>query len=288
MKKKNNKNNLKLLGILAAGLTISSAGYINYQNNHIDTSFYRYKSKKLGDQFNGTKILHITDLHNKSFGKNSCHLIKKISDISPDIIVITGDIIDRRKYNLKTAANLVKEISKISEVYYVPGNHEAWSGKYPEVRNALINNGAVVLDNQVAMIEKNGEYLKIIGLMDPGFNSQGYGKDRSNEEVENEIKDLSSGDEFKILLAHRPEHIKLYSRYNVDICFCGHAHGGQWRIPKIGGLYAPHQGILAKYTSGKYKVGNTTMFLSRGLGNSIMPVRIENKPELVLVELIKE
>jgi len=260
--------------------------FLIWQNNHISVSKYIYKNEKLPKGFNGFKILHISDLHNKTFGKNQRYILGKIKSLSPDIIVITGDLVDRRRFDLEKALEFVKGAMDIVPVYYVPGNHEAWSGKYDVVREELKRLDIRVLENEKLRLDRENSSIEILGLMDPGFYSLGH-KDRETRFhiLEEKLNKLKNDSEFQILLSHRPELLDLYVAANMDMIFAGHAHGGQFRIPGLGGLVAPEQGFFPKYTSGSHTRDNSTLYISRGLGNSIIPIRIFNRPEIVLVKL---
>ncbi|MFU0824758.1 metallophosphoesterase [Clostridium sp.] len=254
------------------------------QNNYITVTNTEVTSKKIPDEFNNFKIAHLSDLHNKSFGKGQKKLVKRIKDINPDIVVITGDIIDSRRYNEKPSLELVKGLSGICEVYYVPGNHEIRTGKLEELEKKLRANGAVVLRNESKIIKKeNGEIL-IAGVDDPSISPKNE-SDFIDYEISKAIE--NNEDKYKILLSHRPEKFPVYIKNNIDLTFTGHAHGGQIRLPFIGGVIAPHQGWFPKYTEGKHESGNSIMIISRGLGNSLAPVRIFNRPEIVVTTLKK-
>lgn len=259
-----------------------------WQNNHIVISNFNYNNQMIPDEFNGFKIVHISDLHNKSFGKNQEYILKKISSVYPDIIVVTGDLIDRRRYDLETSLLFIKGAMEIAPVYYVSGNHEAWSGKYENIRKELINHGAVVLDDTKVEFVRNNERIEILGLTDPAFLRSNYSDKKDTSKLEEHLKLMGDDDIFQILLSHRPDLIEIYSRENINMIFSGHAHGGQIRIPGIGGIIAPDQGFFPKYTSGAHTIDKSTMYVSRGLGNSLMPIRIFNRPEIIAVTLLNE
>lgn len=280
------KNKRKVL-IIILTLLIGICFFLYYENNSIIITKYKYNNDKLPTSFENTKILQISDFHNTEFGKNQSSIIKKIKECEPDIIVITGDLIDRRRYDLDTSIELVKQISKISPIYYVPGNHEAWSGHYDEIKEALINEGVKVLDNDKVEIHKNNESITLVGVKDPDFLTSNYIDGTNYSELEEYLDSVSNVKQFNILLSHRPELMNIYEKYNMDLVFTGHAHGGQIRLPFVGGIIAPDQGFFPQYHGGKYVEGDTTMILSRGMGNSVFPFRIFNRPELVLVELGK-
>ena len=254
--------------------------YAWYENNIISITKLEYFNEKIPVEFDGFVIAHVSDLHNKKFGKEQKRLLDKIKIIKPDIIVITGDIIDRRTYNLEVALDFIRGVKEVAPIYYVSGNHEGASGKYYDICYELSKLGVNVIDNGILDIEKENANIKIIGIKDPVLlKSDNVGE---NADTLNESK---SFDEFKILLSHRPELLNWYAVYNIDLVFSGHAHGGQINIPFLGPLFAPQQGFFPEYVSGSYVFDNTTMIVSRGLGNSLLPFRINNRPEIVSVTL---
>ena len=264
--------------------------FLIWENNIITVSNFNYSNSKIPEDFNDFKIVQISDLHNRLFGEKQSYLVKKIEDLNPDIIVITGDLIDRRKFDLNIAMEFIEKAVKIAPTYYVSGNHEAWSGEYFKIKESLIKNNVFIMDDSADYIFRKNSKIQIIGLQDPDFLTSSYAEGTKIEKLESKIHELSQDDNFKVLLSHRPELFDIYSKNNIDIIFSGHAHGGQFRIPFIGGIVAPDQGLFPKYTSGQYNEGNSSMFVSRGIGNSIIPVRIFNPPEIISVTLktIKE
>ena len=259
-----------------------------WQNNHIVISRFDYSTSMVPNEFNGFTIVHISDLHNKSFGKNQEYLLKKIRLISPDIIVVTGDLIDRRRYDLVTALLFIEGAMEIAPVYYVSGNHEAWSGEYDNIRKELTDYGVVVLDDTKVEMVMNHSKIEILGLSDPAFLTSSYSDERNTSNLEEHLSQLADHNIFQILLSHRPELMEIYTRENIDMIFSGHAHGGQFRIPGIGGIVAPDQGFFPKYTSGSHNIDQSTMYVSRGLGNSLVPIRIFNRPEIISVTLFNQ
>lgn len=278
----------RILRILIWGipLVIGIGIFCFWQNNDIVITKHEYVNSEIPKAFNDLKIVHISDLHNKRFGKNQEKILSKIRESNPDIIVITGDLIDRRKYNLEVAMEFIKGAKEIAPIYYVAGNHEAWSGKYSEIKNNLIKSGVNVLDDDDLELTRENEVIYILGLKDPDFLTSSYIDGTDTSEVELKLKEWKHRESFKILLSHRPELFNLYCANDIDMIFSGHAHGGQFRTPFGGGLIAPDQGFFPKYTSGKYENNKSTMFVSRGLGNSVIPIRIFNRPEIVEVTLI--
>lgn len=256
--------------------------FLYLQNNSIVITKYNYKNTLLPKSFNGLKILHVSDLHNKEFGKNQKKLLAKMKGLEPDVIFITGDLIDSNRIHMDIAMEFISQAVNIAKVYYVTGNHEKWSGIYLKLKTQLYKAGVNILDNEKLLLERDGESIVIAGIMDPDF---------SNADIlwEEQLKILleNSEEKFHILLSHRPEFFDIYVEDGFDLVFSGHAHGGQFRFPLLGGFYAPGQGFFPKLTSGMHKKGNTTLVISRGLGNSKIPIRLFNRPELILVTLQK-
>lgn len=272
--------NGKIIFTLAAAII-----FCVWQNNGVVVTEHDYVNKKLPQKFHGCKILHISDFHNKHY---YVRLINKIRKIKPDIIVITGDLLDRRRTRIDVAAGFVKEIVKISPVYYVSGNHEQLSEHYGELKNELQSLKVINMDNSYTVLKKEGEGIGIMGVADPAINWDGKDCLIKNENyMKNTINELmkKSDTDFNMLLSHRPEHMSVYKELNIDLVFSGHAHGGQIRIPFLGGILSPNQGFFPKYSEGMHIEGATSMVVSRGLGNSIFPLRIFNRPELVTVVL---
>ncbi|HHY41555.1 MAG TPA: metallophosphoesterase [Thermoanaerobacterales bacterium] len=270
------------------GVVLAISTFCIWENNAITTTKIDYINDKIPEEFDGYRIVHISDLHNKPFGRNQERLLKKISAVSPDIIVVTGDLIDRRKYDLETAMVFINGAVKIAPVYYVSGNHEAWSGHYENISESLINSGVQVLDDAKTVLSKGQGEIEILGLSDPDFLTYSYLDGTNTSKLRAHLERLSDDSVFQILLCHRPELFDIYVNQNIDLIFSGHAHGGQVRIPFVGGLVAPDQGLFPKYTSGAYTQNQSTMIVSRGLGNSVIPIRIFNRPEIVVVTLRSE
>lgn len=258
--------------------------YFYWENTMLCVSEYNITSDKIAYSFDGFKIVQISDLHNTKNKKLVKSLILEIKKQDPDIIVITGDIIDSKRYDLQVVVDFLKELKNLAPIYFVSGNHEVWSKKYDEISAMLINDGVIILDNNFYKITIDGESIYVLGLKDPSF----YPDEISNQinyDLEEVINTIDDSNCFKLLLSHRPEMFENYIQTDIDLILTGHAHGGQVRIPFIGGLIAPDQGLFPEYTSGMFSENNTSMIVSRGIGNSILPFRINNRPELVVVTL---
>lgn len=273
-----NRKSVKILFIFV--IAVMAVIYLYWGNTKIGVTDITVTSENIPDEFNGFKIVHISDLHNAEFGDGQKDLIDKIEAQDADIIVITGDMIDSRRTDVDKAVELITGLGNKIPVYYVTGNHESRVTEYNELESKLIENGVTVLKNESVKIEKDGSFINIIGVDDPSFGM-------SANDIFHTVSELKT-DGYDVLLSHRPELFETYCESGAELVLCGHAHGGQVRIPFAGGLVAPNQGIFPEYTAGSYKSGSTEMIVSRGLGNSIIPLRVNNPPELVVITLSGE
>lgn len=278
--KKQKSRNTKKQKYIKLAITLSIVIVIilfcNFQNKHLETTHYTYAAEQLGVDLDGYRIVQISDLHNAKFGKNNQKLVDRIRECEPDMIVLTGDLVDSNHTNVDRAVQFVDEIVKICPVYYVTGNHEYWLEKseYDELMDGLIGAGVVILDDQVVEISRGDAKFRLVGLDDKSL------ADGTLEALLSDEKKLT------VVLAHEPQYLVRYASIGVDLVLSGHAHGGQFRLPFVGGIVAPDQGFLPKYTAGEYYMNGTEMIVSRGLGNSVIPVRLFNFPEIVCVELV--
>ena len=250
--------------------------FCNFQNKHLETTHYTYEAEQLGVDLDGYRIVQISDLHNAKFGKNNQKLVDRIRECAPDMIALTGDLVDSNHTNVDRAVQFVNEIVKICPVYYVTGNHEYWldTSEYENLMDGVASAGVIILDNQVVEISRWDAKFRLVGLDDKSL------ADGTLEAL------LSDEKELTVVLAHEPQYFARYAGTGVDLVLSGHAHGGQFRLPFVGGIVAPDQGFLPEYTAGEYYMNGTEMIVSRGLGNSVIPVRLFNYPEIVCVELV--
>ena len=271
-----------ILLIIAAVLVPALLIWLLWANSSPAATQVTVASGALPEAFEGFKIAHVSDLHNAVFGRKNERLLSLIRAAKPDIIAITGDLIDSRHTDIDSALAFVEAAAEIAPVYYVTGNHESRLD-FDEIEPRLIAAGARVLRNEAEDIGRGGERIRLAGIDDPSFiRTGGTAEERAAAELE-QLGD--GGGTFTVLLAHRPELVEVYAEYGAGLVLSGHAHGGQVRLPLLGGLYAPGQGLLPEYDSGLYSLGETQMVVSRGLGNSVAPLRVNNRPELVIVTL---
>lgn len=270
--------------ILVMLLISIMVSWVIWGNLSVETTKLTVTAKDLPEAFDKFSIAHISDLHNAEYGKNNEKLIDILEAESPNIIAITGDLIDSNHTNLEVALSFAQQAIKIAPCYFVTGNHEAWIGsQYEELKTSLQNTGITVLQDEAIELNYGDVCIQLIGLNDPDFSE----RDRllSESILEVKLSQVNISDGFTILLSHRPEYFNVYQNKNIDLVLSGHAHGGQFRLPLGGGVIAPGQGLFPKYDAGAYTENGTTMIVSRGIGNSIIPVRINNPPEIVIIEL---
>ncbi len=259
---------LLLLLVLCLGLLI----WALWENTALEVNEHPVFSPKLPAAFEGFRIAQISDYHNCK----EIDPIPLLTQAAPDIIVITGDLIDSRRTDVTVSLEFVREAVKIAPCYYVSGNHEARTDAYEELRAGLLEAGVTILDNEIDTLTRDGQRIHLLGLTDIGMQDA-------------LLKNVPAQEGFyTIALSHRPELFSAYASMGYDLVFCGHAHGGQFRLPLLGGLYAPGQGLFPAYSSGIYTLEGTQMLVSRGIGNSIIPLRFNNPPEILLAILHTE
>ena len=281
---------MKKKSILIASILILTGLIIwtLWGNIALEVNEYQITSDKIPEAFSGFRIAQVSDLHNAEFGEGNCKLNGLLSQTDPDMIVLTGDLIDSRQTDIEIALEFAEQAMQISPVYFISGNHEARVREYDDLKMGLVDAGVVVLENQQVQITKEGEHITLIGVDDPSFRTD-YLFGDAESVIKQATADLQNEtDSFTILLSHRPELFDTYVDSGVDLVFSGHAHGGQFRIPLVGGLVAPNQGFFPKYDAGQFNRENTTMIVSRGVGNSIIPARFNNRPEIIVVTLNAE
>lgn len=274
-----------ILGLcMASALVAGTAGWLWWGNRAVMVHTISVTDQRLPQEFEGFRIAQISDLHNEVFGTGNGELLTLLAGTRPDIIVITGDLIDSRRTDVSAALEFVRGAVEIAPVYYVAGNHES---RLPEefwmLERCMENLGVSVLRGERTLLTREGAAIALIGVDDPTFQD----KNSANWPgiLEEELGRLREEGLYSILLIHRPELLETYAREGTNLVFSGHAHGGQVRIPFVGGVIAPNQGFFPQYDGGLYTMGDTQMVVSRGLGNSLCPLRVNNRPEIVLAEL---
>lgn len=269
----------KLLKIVIGIAALFGFYYAN--NSWLQVTRYTVLVKKIPDSMEGLKVVQISDLHNAKFGEHQQRLVSTVRQENPDIILLTGDLIDRYHYDLQNSLEAVEKFITIAPVYFVDGNHEISTNKVDEIHFALEKIGVHVLSNGSVDFTWNNSVISIVGISDPLSGN-------TTDDMLSKALHKVPKDRFTLLLAHRSEFAASYAKYGVDLVYTGHAHGGQIRVPGIGGVIN-HQGqLFPNYLDGVIKTGDTQQVISRGLGNSLFPLRVFNRPEVVVTTLTKK
>lgn len=284
---KKRKLTLKSLVFLIV-IFIVSASLIVYDNFQLDTEYIKIESEKLSDEFDGYRIAHISDYHNRKNELFDKKIIDSLNESQPDIIVITGDLIDTSKPDVDVAVSFTEKLLCVAPVYYIMGNHESNiyfrdKSLFEDMLDELEKLGVVILKNDYTRVfVSDKSSYNLYGLDEPYFHCGAGAVAGATDKL---CKEFTLNDsEFNVLLAHHPEQLPIYSKYGFDLVLSGHAHAGQFRVFNQG-VYAPDQGFLPKYTGGLYELGKTRLVLSRGLGNSVFPFRVFNQAHMIVVEI---
>ena len=252
----------------------------------LKTVTYKVETEKITTPI---RIALITDLHSDWYGKNQRVLLEALEKQQPDIVLLGGDIFDD-KGSYKSAEITLKNLSEQYPCYYVTGNHEYWSKDIDNILAIVGAYGIPILSGDCETLEIKGQTVNICGVDDPdvvAYTKNGVGMLEQLKSAEEAVKATDNSEGYTILLSHRPEWAETYMQYDFDLVLCGHAHGGQWRIPGLlNGLYAPNQGVFPKYAGGRYDFESGTLIVSRGLAReSTLAPRVFNRPELVIIDL---
>ena len=276
------KKSVKWLVILPLALLVIL--WTVWGNTALETTRIQIVSERIPASFDGWRIAQVSDLHNAEFGEENGDLLKLLQAEQPDMIALTGDLVDSVHTDMDRAVKFAGEAVQIAPCYFVTGNHEArLKEQYEELEQRLEEIGVTVLRDEAVNLEREGGSIQLIGLDDPRFEEQDEELEDSLAYFEEKLSAMELADSYRILLSHRPETFGAYVSQQIDLVLTGHAHGGQFRLPVIGGVIAPNQGLFPKYDAGLYTEGKTNMIVSRGLGNSVLPFRLNNRPEVVIV-----
>ena len=275
------KCTVKWLGIVSGLLLLFLAASIFMSQNFLSVMHYRYRNEKITVPF---MVVQISDLHNHEFGKSNSRLVKKIAGEQPDAIFMTGDMLNDEEGRTDVVENLIRELREIAPVYFSFGNHEkVYEQRDTDFTQKLEDAGAIVLEKDYLDTQIGGQEVRIGGVY-------GYvlARDFGDGSEQRFMEEFEDTDRFKILLSHIPEGLLLWKsmeRWDVDLVFSGHVHGGQVRLPFAGGLFDPEEGYFPTYTKGEFACGYGIMILSAGLGSSGRIPRINNLPEVVVCRI---
>ena len=278
------KRRLLLWLLLLPALAVGGVFWFRWQCWGMTVTHTEAELSGLPGEFDGCKIVHISDLHGHQYGEGSADLLAAVREQRPDLIMITGDLVDQEG-QFQTVPALARGLASVAPTYYVTGNHEWGLGtaKVKELKNLLSQCGVTVLSNEYAVLERNGAQIVLAGVDDPN----GYADQTTPEELRARIGDEAPG-LFTLLLAHRNDRFDQYAAAGFDFVMSGHAHGGIVRLPFTDGLISTGMKLFPQWTSGLYTLGDSTLFVSRGLGNNTVPVRgfrLFNRPELAVITL---
>lgn len=243
-------------------------------DHRLSTTCYEYSSEKIPKTFNGFSIVQISDLHLKNFGSHQSSLISAIEECRPDVIVMTGDIVDEDHSDLTPLSDLLEGIYQLAPVYFVSGNHDLMpeaSSQYEQMQDLFREYGVIDLDDQNAFIQIGASKICFTGS-----------KWRSKY-VSDYLSDADQ-DYFNILLYHGSDYFPSLASFGYDLILSGHAHGGIVRLPFIGGVFGNNGELFPEYDAGVFSLEQSTLISSRGLGDSHIP-RFYNRPELVCIKL---
>ena len=249
----------------------------------LTVSRYTVTLDDLPDEFNGFRIVQVTDLHCARFGDHQEELCQKIESLEPDILVLTGDMMDQNILDPEPTRELCEYFADKVPMYAVTGNHDQWIGTVDltKLRQVYEDCGVTLLRHETVEIERNGQIICLSGEDDPAH----WGNDTVGYLQENPLTVEPAEDSVNILLYHRANAFPALRELGFDLIISGHMHGGQVRIPFAGGLVSPTREYFPDYTGGKYSENGTVMIVGRGLGNAISIPRIFNPPEVVLITL---
>jgi predicted MPP superfamily phosphohydrolase len=253
-------------------------------DSRLETTHYQILSRKIPPGFNGYKIVQISDYHCDYIPK----LVETIRIEKPNIIVSTGDMVND-KGSFEPAVRLFFKLSHIAPVYAVTGNHDVWRGDYRRMMRSFESAGASFLHNKRVFFTRGDAKISLSGIADP------YSRvsEKITRTLHHSLDMLDRYDGFDILLFHRANLLDELKNRGFDLILSGHMHGGQVRLPGIGGMVSPKTNMAERnsrmlfphYFGGLYDAGHTKMIVSRGLGNPMIVPRIFNRPELVVIEL---
>lgn len=277
------KKTLKIITLSLLALAVTSIIYGLYCSNTIKIKNYSISTDKLNTS---TKFVFISDLHCKEHGDKNSELVSKIKEQSPLFIAVGGDMVNKYSSDDHVMRELLPQLADIAPTYCILGNHELILKDEINFKNDINSTSAKLLDNEMVTIEANGEKILLGGMSDfpyYEFNAPDY--DTPERYFWDDFKDKSKNG-YSILLHHQPEYLEsIMQDSNVDLVMCGHTHGGAVQIPFIGGLFAPNQGFFPKYDKGEFDLYDTKMIISTGLGDAYPVLRLNNCPEISVVEI---
>lgn len=276
------RTSTKLFGLAAL------AGGVCYRDSKLHITNYLVKSEKIPRAFHGYKILQLSDLHSKSFGVNNEKLLQAVRHAAPNIIVITGDMVNFSDLRFDGFYKLAKALARQYKVYYIVGNHEQRLGEcnQKQLFERLREYGVTVLDNEKVTLTEKNDTIQLYGLWCDMIYYKFSETAKKHYYNKNMVKSAlgACGDGYNVLLAHNPLLFSAYANWGADLTLSGHVHGGIVRLPLVGGLLSPERKFFPKYSAGEYQYKGKRMIVSSGLGD----FRICNPPEIPVITLCSQ
>ncbi|MDR1628724.1 MAG: metallophosphoesterase [Oscillospiraceae bacterium] len=275
------------------------AAVLLWSNFYLQSSSMELPFERLPKSFDGFKIVQLADLHGRGrYGKNNARLIAEVKEEEPDIVVMSGDMLDDKDKTDDVLLSLAGQLAEDYPVYYVVGNHELrfTKARREAMLEKLRDVGVTVLDNQKVSLQKGGDSIDMFGLWFDLMFYERPSKKAARQNTDTYLFDKAkmerligerNGETFSLLLTHNPLYFDTYADWGADLTFSGHLHGGVVRLPFLGGMLSPDVTFFPRYNAGLYKQNGSTMVVSRGLGNGNPVPRFFSLPEVVTVTLHK-
>lgn len=265
------------------GVAVGLRPFLYWQNETLEVTHYTIRSEKLPRSFDGYKIVLLADIQGKVFDGDNAPLYEAIEAQNADMLCIAGDLVDEGVAGSReVVTNLLRTCKLPEQVYAVTGNHDVWSEGFDEFIQELEDTYPITfLENESVRIEKDGETITLSGISDPNT----WDDAEAMEYVAAADKQIEKGEAYHILMFHRANMLDYFNDKEYDLVLSGHMHGGQVRLPFVGGLKSPHGDWFPKYSGGRYDAADKTYIVSRGIGNAVRVPRLFNRPELVVITL---
>lgn len=264
--------------------------WMHHELDCLETTYYTIESEWLPENFDGVQFALLSDLHNKSFGEKNVRLLSAIKRAKPDFILVAGDMVTAKEKNgSKAGLELMEQLGKQYDVFYARGNHEEklFEMEGAGYEQAVKKMGVYFLNNESILLSRGEQSIRITGLSLPLKYFQKFHQTAFPTGQIEELIGKKKGDRFHILIAHKPAHFPEYVRWGADLVVSGHIHGGILYLPYFGGVISPQLELFPKFDAGVFTLDKSTLVISRGLGSHSIPIRIHNRPELVIVTMKK-
>lgn len=282
---------------IISAITLLLLLFLYWQNDTLQVTRYSLKFSDLPDEFDGFRIVQISDMHGKTFGKQNSRLVRRIKALEPDALFVTGDMMSSTKDDSQAFLDFLDLFGNTCPVYMCMGNHEQIARMIDEpvydlFIQRLEERGVILLDNRKTTITRGKSKINVYGLT-----LELYHYSRRDIEYYDEnlsltkeyVKDVlgKKDNGFSIMLAHNPTYFTEYASWGADLILSGHIHGGIVRVPFMGGLLSPERIFFPEYDAGLFESGYAKMVVNRGLGYSVVNIRLFNRPEISYVVLEK-